>query len=100
VNVLQRVPTLAEFRKMVVDGRVKAVIPVPAGALLDGLDALNDLADESIIPEGLLDSLSDIGYRVVGHDPGQYDENYVKGLLYIEVDAAIDLPEEGDDVGP
>jgi hypothetical protein len=96
---LTRQLTVAELRSLVVnrgteadpDHRVKFVIPVPAGALLGGDEQLGDYANECALPEEMPGPLYDLEYKVVGLDPEQYDENSVKGLLFVEVDAAIDL---------
>lgn len=92
MNVLKKKPSMEAFRAMVnpETHRVAAIIKVPAGALLKGMVWLNDYADECILPEGVGSCLSDLSYRVVGCDPGQYNESYVEGLLYVEVDALIE----------
>jgi hypothetical protein len=73
------------------DHYIRAIIPCPAGALTNGIDWLNDYADECILPEYCVVGLSDLSYKVVGFDPSQYTDGHIEGLLYLEVCAEVDL---------
>ena len=64
--------------------------------VFNGIDGLNDRADEACLGDNVKGSLADIRYRVVGHVTG--NSNQCSGLVVVEVDAdASDVIDENLD---
>ena len=90
-------PTREEFRDMLdaKTNRVVGYIAVSLSDLTDGLDALNDRAEEMLLPEGLGGVLSNLDYGVVGFDPPAQGG---WGTIHLRVDAEVnDIMGELDD---
>jgi hypothetical protein len=65
--------------------KVDVVIGVQLGLILGGIEALNDLAEERIVPDG--HGLSDISFQVVG---GRSKGNeYIGGEVLLRVRADV-----------
>lgn len=100
MEVIRRKPSWDQFRQLWNrdTNRVRAIIPVDAGDLCNGLEWLNDYADECLLPENCATSLSDLGYKVVGLDEKSGSSNYIDGTLLLEVDALIEDDDFIDDL--
>ena len=61
--------------------------------VIEGVDVINELADEKVLGDNIQGSLADINYRVVGHVDG--NSNQCSGLVILEVNADVsDVIEE------
>jgi hypothetical protein len=101
-NVITERPTNEQFRNMIAksgpaEGRLVAIIDVSFSELIAidiGIEWLNDLADERLLPEGSCYSLADLSYTLVA-------ANIEQQMLLIEVNAdaddVLDGMEEQDD---
>jgi len=70
------------------DGRLTVNIAVGFDELVgNGLESLNDYADERILGDGIRGSLADINYGIAGCVKG--NSNQCSGLLIIEVNADV-----------
>lgn len=72
-------------------GYVTGVISLDLPDLMDGIERVNDLAEEKILEEGI-GYLSDISYRVVGGSPDSTHGGcgYMKGGILVEVTAHVE----------
>lgn len=91
IEVLKKPLTLRALKRRANEaGRITVVIPVSLSDLLgNDIDDLNNLADERILAEDLVASLSDIYYQAVGVTRDSSKGDYLAGTILLRVNADV-----------
>lgn len=79
------------------NGRVSVNVIFSLDDLIDNdFNSLNNLADERVLDDSIVGSLSDISYTVVGHLPAEnedgstnYSYRYLRGAVIININADV-----------
>ncbi len=92
MNYLTEPLTRKQIVERIQDGRIVFRMKVSLGDLVEfnGIDGLNDAAEEALGGYGSFVGLQDLGFKVVGQIDDATESNYCNGSVIIEVNAMLD----------